>query len=110
MSGIYVRGIGAVSPAGWGVAALRESLAQGKGLPTQTMEKPLWRHPLPYRAVPAPTTNPDFFNHPRFRRTSPITQYPMAAALEALGDNTDRVKAGDLRLGVTFCVMAGGGN
>ncbi len=107
MSRVFVRGIGAVSPAGWGVAALRECLAAGEPLAVQTLDRPLWPQPLPYRTVPALKPLPDFFNHPRFRRTSPISQYAMAAAGEALGADAARVRAGELQLGVVFCVMAG---
>lgn len=107
MSRVFVRGIGAVSPAGWGVGALRDCLAAGAPLATQPMERPLWPQPLPYRTVPALKPLPAFFNHPRFRRTSPISQYAMAAAGEALGADAARVRAGGLSLGVVFCVMAG---
>lgn len=107
MSRVFVRGVGAVSPAGWGVSALREALADGEPLAVQTLARPLWPQPLPYRTVPALKPLPDFFNHPRFRRTSPISQYAMAAAGEALGADTARVRAGEVQLGVVFCVMAG---
>lgn len=107
MSRVFVRGIGAVSPAGWGVTALRECLAAGEPLAVQTLERALWPRPLPYRTVPVLKPLPDFFNHPRFRRSSPISQYAMAAAAEALGADAARVRAGELQLGVVFCVMAG---
>jgi hypothetical protein len=35
MSRIFVAGLGAVSPAGWNVAALREALDKGEPMPTQ---------------------------------------------------------------------------
>ena len=107
MSRVFVRGIGAVSPAGWGVGALRDCLAAGEPLAVQTMDRPLWPQPLPYRTVPGLQPLPDFFNHPRFRRSSPISQYAMAAVGEALGADAARVRAGELQLGVVFCVMAG---
>ena len=40
MSRIFVAGLGAVSPAGWKVAALREALAQAEPLPAQSLERP----------------------------------------------------------------------
>lgn len=83
MSRIYVSGMGAVSPAGWGVAALREALARGEPLPVQTLARPGWEKPLPVRPVPPPTPRPEFLAHPRLRRASPITHYTAAAALEA---------------------------
>lgn len=85
MSRVFVAGLGAVSPAGWTVAAMREALEQGKALPPQ----PLGGHerggtPLVARLVPAPAVRPDFLSHPRLRRTSPITHYAASAALEAI--------------------------
>jgi hypothetical protein len=41
------------------------------------------------------------------RRTSPITQHAVAAALEALGGDAPRVAEGSLRLGMVFCAMSG---
>lgn len=107
MSRICVRGIGAVSPAGWGVVALRDCLAKGEPLATESMERPLWPHPLPCRTVPPLQPRTEFLNHPRFRRTSPVSQYAMAAAGEALGADAELVRAGELQLGVVCCVMAG---
>lgn len=37
-----------------------------------------------------------------------MAQHTVAAALEALGEDTARVQAGELRLGVIVCMMAGG--
>jgi 3-oxoacyl-(acyl-carrier-protein) synthase len=46
-------------------------------------------------------------SHARLRRASPITQYGVAAALEALGADAPRVSDGSLRLGIVLCVMTG---
>ena len=54
MSRIFVAGLGAVSPAGWNVAALREALDKGEPLPVQSMERPGWEKPLRARLVPNP--------------------------------------------------------
>jgi 3-oxoacyl-(acyl-carrier-protein) synthase len=62
---------------------------------------------LPARRVPPPQKAPEFFSHSRLRRTSPITQFAIAAALEALGSDLAEVQAGRLRLGVVLCVMSG---
>jgi 3-oxoacyl-(acyl-carrier-protein) synthase len=48
--------------------------------------------------------------HPRLRRASPISQYAVGAALEALGPDVPRVQDGALRLGVILCVLSGGVN
>ena len=72
MSRVFVRGIGAVSPAGWGVGALRDCLAAGAPLATQPMERPLWPQPLPYRTVPAlkPSAGQVLFVPSQFSATS----------------------------------------
>jgi len=103
---IFVCGLGAVSPAGWGVAALHEALDNGKPLPMQTLQRPGWTKTLNVRPVPEPATRPEFLCHPRLRRTSPITHYVVAAALEA----TTRLRAAPsmkLRLGLVVCLQAG---
>jgi 3-oxoacyl-(acyl-carrier-protein) synthase len=102
-----VRGIGAVSPAGWGVLPLREALAKGEPLPLRELARPGWPRPLRVRTVPPPSPRPDFLAHARLRRTSPITQYAVAAALEALGADAARVSSGSMRLGIVVCVMTG---
>ena len=99
MSRVFVCGLGAVSPAGWSVAALRDALARGQPMPTQSLPRPspatedpssIIHHPsstLPpsYKAhlVPPHTDRPAFLSHPRLRRASPLTQFAAAAALEA---------------------------
>ena len=104
---IFIHGIGAVSPAGWGVMPLREALAKGEPLPTKELARPGWAHPLRVRPTPPPAARPDFLSHARLRRASPLTQYAVAAALEALDDDAALVSNGTLRLGVVLCVMTG---
>ncbi len=107
MSRIFVHGIGAVSPAGWGVAPLREAVLGKKTIEDRELARPGWTKPLRARQVPAPATRPAFLAHARFRRTSPISQFAVAAALEALGDDAASVSSGALRLGIVLCVMSG---
>jgi len=104
---IFIHGIGAVSPAGWGVLPLRAALAKGEPLPAKELARPGWTRPLRVRAVPLPSPRPDFITHPRLRRSSPIAQYAVAAALEALGNDAARAGNGSLRLGIVLCVMTG---
>ena len=106
MSGIYISGLGAVSPAGWGVPALREALNQGEPLPTQTLDRPGGGKPLRARLVPSPATRPEFLAHPRLRRTSPITHYAAAAALEALAKER-AVRDPGFRLGLVVSLQTG---
>jgi hypothetical protein len=104
---VFVRGLGAVSPAGWGVEKLCAALDKGEPIPTQTLARPGWEKPVRVRNVPPPEIRPDFFAHPRLRRASVITQHTVAVALEALGDDAARVQSGALRLGIVACTMSG---
>jgi 3-oxoacyl-(acyl-carrier-protein) synthase len=107
MSKIFVAGLGAVSPAGWNVAALRAALEQGEPLPTQTVVRPGWEKTLSVRLVPPPATRLGFLAHPRLRRSSPITHYAAAAALEALAGLRANPAAKNFRLGVIACLQSG---
>ncbi len=107
MKKVFVRGIGAVSPAGWGVPALVHSLERGEPLSTETMQRPLWPRPVRYRPIPNPECRPGFLSHPRFRRTSLISQCGMAVVREALGLDKFGAVQDYGRLGLIFCVMAG---
>jgi hypothetical protein len=103
---LYICGLGAVSPAGWGVQAMREALDKGQPLPSQPLDRPSPGQSVCARLVPAPAVRPAFLAHPRLRRTSPITHYAAAAALEA----ATGLRAGTgskLRLGVIGCLQSG---
>ncbi|MEP6664074.1 MAG: beta-ketoacyl-[acyl-carrier-protein] synthase family protein, partial [Verrucomicrobiota bacterium] len=104
---IFVNGIGAVSPAGWGMENFCRAMEEKPFIETKSLARPGWDKLLFIRQVPPPALRPDFLNHPRLRRTSPITHYGVAAALEALGENAAAVRAGKLRLGIVQCVMSG---
>jgi Beta-ketoacyl synthase, N-terminal domain len=104
---ICVCGLGAVSPAGWGVEKLCAALDKGEPLPTQSLARPGWEKALCVRNVTPPETRPAFFAHPRLRRASTITQHTVAAALEALGEDATHVQSGALRLGIVACTMSG---
>jgi 3-oxoacyl-(acyl-carrier-protein) synthase len=106
MSRVFVSGLGAVSPAGWTCGAMSEALAKDEPLPVQPLERPGWAKPISARMVPAPAARLAFLSHPRLRRTSPITHYAAAAALEAvarLRPDSDRSR----RLGVIVCLQSG---
>jgi 3-oxoacyl-(acyl-carrier-protein) synthase len=104
---VFVCGAGAVSPAGWGVAPLLDAIRSGTALPISELPRPQSIKPLRVRRVPAPSPRPPWLTHARLRRTSPITQYAIASALEALGDDAARVSRGELKLGIVLCVMSG---
>lgn len=107
MSRILVRGLGAVSPAGWGVEALREALRRDEPLPVAPLSRPGWEKPFYVRPVPSPAQRPAFLSHPRLRRAGTLTLQAVAAALEALGDDAARVQDGSLRLRIVVCLMPG---
>jgi hypothetical protein len=107
MSRIFIAGIGAVSPAGWDVAALRAALEKNEPLPVQPLPRPGSDQPLNARLVPNPATRPSFLAHPRLRRSSPITHYAASASLEALAKLRAHPDAKNLRLGVIACLQTG---
>lgn len=105
-----IAGWGAVSPAGWGIAALMDALEDPVNLPEPESFTREGREsrPLPLRRVPPPPTAPDFLRHPRLRRASPVGRYSVAAAWEAIGsERLEAVKSGNWRLGVVFCYVNG---
>jgi 3-oxoacyl-(acyl-carrier-protein) synthase len=59
------------------------------------------------RKVPAPAARPGFLAHGRLRRSSPISHFTVAAALEALGEDAREFGSGRLKLGILVCVMSG---
>jgi len=104
MTRIFAHGIGCVSPAGWSLAHLRSALDAGTALPAKAATRPGSSRPLATRPVPAPEEKLAFLAHPRLRRSSPLTVYAAAAAMEALSDT--KREAGR-RLGIVFCVTGG---
>ena len=107
MNRIFVGGLGAVTPAGWGLAALRKTIEENHPLATQTMARPGWQKLLRVREVPPPASRPLFFTNPRFRRASAITYYGAGAAMEAL-HQAGVAPGSSLRLGLVMCVLSGG--
>lgn len=107
MSAIYVGGCGAVSPAGWGVEALRQAIASESVVASRELKQPGNPFQLSIRQVPPSREKPSFLAHPRFRRASPIAQFAIASALEAVGSDLDAIRSGDIRLGVLFSAMSG---
>jgi len=107
MKPVHIHGIGAVSPAGWGVEPMREALRRGEPLPVKAMPRPGWTEMLQVRQVPVPASRPAFLSHARLRRTSPIAHYTVAAALEAVGNDAGKCAAAEFQLGIVFCAMTG---
>ena len=106
MSGIGLAGVGAVSPAGWGVPALRDALERGTPLPATPVARRGGNGTLPVHEVPRLLPAPSWMTHPRLRRASAITQYAVSAVIEA------RTMAGEApesstRLGLILCLLSG---
>jgi hypothetical protein len=105
---IYVHGVGAVSPAGWSAAALLEAVRVGVPLPKTPLTRPGWaERGIDSRQVPAPKPRPTFLANPRLRRTSPISHFTVASALEAIGADAPKVATGEINLGIVMCMMSG---
>ncbi len=105
---IAITGTGAVSPAGWGVAAMMRALHSGEKPAPSVLERPAGETNLrtPVLRVPAEgATTPKFA---RLRRASPISKFAAAAAAEALGETRlAEIAAGSLRVGVVFTLTNG---
>jgi len=106
-SGIVVTGWGATSPAGWGVPLLRDVCDRGQTCASVALDHVGSPLPIYARKVPAPPERPSFLAHPRLRRSSSISIYSTAAALEAIGTRLPTIQSGERRLGILFTSMTG---
>ena len=105
---IAITGSGAVSPAGWGVPALMDTLHAAREIEPVFLErisgKTKVRTPV-LRVLLEGATTPKFA---RLRRSSPISKFAAAAAAEALGESRlAEIAAGTLRVGVIFTLTNG---
>lgn len=100
MSRVFVEGYGIVSPGGWGVEAFR-AVWEGRVDPVVgEVARPDGRR-LKVLRVPALAARASWQMHPRMRRASPISQFTVGAALEAMrGVSAEG-------LGIVSCVMGG---
>jgi len=104
---VVVAGMGAVSPAGWGVKALCEAAAMGAPMEITTLQRPNLSQ-IGVRMVPTASENVmSRFRHPRLRRVSAISRYAVAAALEALEEASGFVDPSSASIGVLFCTTCG---
>jgi hypothetical protein len=105
---ISIIGCGAVSPAGWGMAALMRTLRSGERLMPAFLDRIVKNETIrtPVLRVPSEgATTPKFA---RLRRTSPISKFAASAAVEALGESRlAEIAAGNLRVGV-ICTLTNG--
>lgn len=103
MKTIGIAGWGAVSPAGWGMPAFRTALAAGSPIPAVPLKRPDGQPHGHALRVPSPSPRPICLAHPRLRRSGAITQFAVAAAVEALGPNPGPLD----RLGIIAAVFSG---
>lgn len=105
---LAITGTGAVTPAGWGVQAMMDSLRLGDAISPMMLERkladavvqtPVLRVPVETAAIP---------KFARLRRASPISKFAAAAVMEALGETRlAAIAAGNLRVGVVFTLLNG---
>jgi 3-oxoacyl-(acyl-carrier-protein) synthase len=105
MSGrIVIAGTGAVSSAGWGVPALVSALDRGEAPPVSMLERGEIRTPVrrvPENAAGSPKSA-------RLRRTSPVSKFAAAAAIEAIGsERLAKIASGEWRVGVIYTLLNG---
>lgn len=105
MKRVFVNGIGAVTPVGWTVEAMRDALANGQVPANACVQRPGWPQPLACRRVPPPNPVPAIFANARLRRTTPITSFAASATLQAIADAKADPKTE--RIGIILCVLAG---
>ena len=98
---IVIKGVGAVSPAGWSAADLVEKTVAEVELPFEELVSEGCDHVCKVRRVPKPPGTLPFARHPRLRRASAISRYVTQAGLQALGElRAESVRAGELNLGI----------
>jgi len=105
MERVFVIGLGAVSPAGWSAESLDSCLA-GRPPFGGEVSCPDRSRAISVRKVPPPAVRPPLFAQPRLRRASPVTQYGVAAAFEALAHG-QWTRGSNPPLGLVFSVMSG---
>jgi len=105
MSGrIVIAGTGAVSAVGWGVPALIDALDRGEAPMASMLERGGIRTPVrrvPENAAGVPKSA-------RLRRTSPVSKFAAAAAIEAIGPKRlAKIASGEWRVGVIYTLLNG---
>lgn len=105
---IVIKGVGAVSPAGWSADDLVSQALDGTALPHVELTRDGSNHPAKVRHVPKPAERQQFARHPRLRRASTISRFVASAGLEALGpDRAEAVRNNELQLGIIVVFATG---
>ena len=104
---LAITGTGAVTPAGWGVAAMMAALESGKTIAPSLLERMAGESKITTPVLRVPMDGATTPKAARLRRTSPISKFAAAAAIEALGtDRLAQIPSG-LRVGVIFTLTNG---
>ncbi len=105
---IAITGVGAVTPAGWGIPALLDCLRNKQSLESAAFNVGGQEKPYRRRLVPKPNDAQKLFRNPRLRRASPVSRYLAAAAFEALsGHPLEQLQQDGFRLGVVVSCYTG---
>jgi hypothetical protein len=105
---ISITGSGAVSPAGWGVAAMMKALHSGENIAPSMLERALGESMIRTPVLRVPTDGATTPKFARLRRSSPISRFAAAALVEALGEvRLADIAAGNRRVGVIFTMTNG---
>jgi hypothetical protein len=100
-----ILGLGWVTPLGRDPAAVWQAIRAGEAPPTTTLESPFTGRSFPVRRVD-PATIEDVARQPRLRRSSLISHFAVAAALDARRDAG--LQPDPARLGLVFATTNGG--
>ena len=107
-SSLSILGAGAVSSAGWTTAALAEAVSKKTQLATALCPRSIGQRDWDCLIQPAPSVPADRLpKFPRLRRSSSITKFSMAAALEALEQAGFPNAQGAGRLGIIQLMFNG---
>ena len=105
---LSITGTGAVSPAGWGVQPMMKMLDSNKEPAISLLERPLHHTTIATPVLRVPSENSTTPKITRLRRTSPISKFAAAAAMEALGEiRLTAIAARELRVGIIFTLING---
>ena len=107
---IGITGAGAVTPAGWGLPEMLHCLRSEQPLETTVFQVNGIDKPYRHRPVPKPANPKSLLRSPRLRRSSNVSRYLAAAAIEALegrGSSLKSLSQEDFRLGVVVSCYTG---
>jgi len=100
-----ILGLGWVTPLGRDLANVWAAIRAGEAAPIAQLESPFTGHAFPVHRVDS-TTVEDAARQPRLRRSSLISHFAVAAALDALRDSG--LQPAPERLGLVFATTNGG--